>query len=72
MDELINIENILNGTPPFSLYVCNVEGNECIYIQTITNDQVPYSFNLPTPFINSNFSIKIIDNNQCELIKYFN
>ena len=70
MEEVVTIENILAGSNPFQIYICDVGVTVVIY--TITNTQIPFQFDLPIPFLNSNFSVKIIDNNNCEILKIFN
>lgn len=72
MEEVVTIENILAGSNPFQIYICDVAGDSCYFIDTITNTQIPFQFDLPIPFLNSNFSVKIIDNNNCEILKIFN
>jgi hypothetical protein len=61
--------NDITGATPFDVYLCDYPTTICIYIDTINS--VPYSFNVP-PVMESqtSFNLKIIDNNDCEVITY--
>ena len=58
----------LSGSSPFDVYACDTGYTTCIYINTITPSQIPYTFNLP-PIMESLefFDIKVVDNNDCVL-----
>lgn len=72
MSELIKIENIDNGTSPFFVYVCDLNEENCIYIDEIEENDVPYEFEIPTGYQNSNFLVRLLDQNNCKILKYFN
>jgi hypothetical protein len=59
----VNITNI-TGYSPYDIYICQSGGTGCFYIDTITS--VPYSFDIPEPYDNSeSYMLKIIDNFNC-------
>ena len=62
----------ITGTPEYNVYVCDNSGINCVYIDTINNFDIPYTKEIPAPYNSmSNFSIKIIDINGCEILKNF-
>ena len=61
--------NSITGSSPFDIYLCDYPTTICIYIDTINT--VPYSFNAPPAMEGqTSFALKIIDNNNCEIITY--
>ena len=68
MSVLINITSVFSTNEPYQVWVCDDynENANCIYIESITDSDIPYSFNLPNEFNNINyFCIKLIDNESC-------
>jgi hypothetical protein len=43
MPNFITIDTV-TGVPPYNIYLCDVNFNNCIYIDTIDNSDVPYNF----------------------------
>jgi hypothetical protein len=65
MNKEITITNI-TGTASYDVYICDNTYTNCIYINTIYGFDLPYSFLVPSVFINeSNVGIKVIDSNNC-------
>jgi hypothetical protein len=60
--------NSLTGTSPYDIYICDYLLTTCFYIDTISS--TPYYFNVPPPLEgDSSFKLKVVDNNNCEIIK---
>jgi len=56
--------NGITGQSPYDLYICQPNGLDCFYIDTI--DSIPYMFNIPEPYdTSSSYMLKIIDANGC-------
>jgi hypothetical protein len=56
----------LTGTSPFDVYLCDGTYNNCIYIDTITSLEIPYTFIVPISFENlTTVGVKVIDNVNC-------
>ncbi len=63
----ITINNI-SGQTPFDIYVCNTGQTYCVYSATITSGDLPYTFEVPIPFLNSEgVNLRIIDDNDCQI-----
>lgn len=61
----VTISNI-TGATPFHIYICQVDGTSCFYINTITISQLPYEFDIPEPVNNSTqYMINAVDANNC-------
>lgn len=59
----VNI-NSITGQTPFDIYICQSDGFDCFYMETITS--APYSFFIPSPYDKSySYMLKIIDDNGC-------
>jgi hypothetical protein len=44
----------------------------CVYLATINDADLPYSIEVPSPYDTMTaFSVKIVDTNNCEIIKTF-
>lgn len=57
----VTISSIV-GTPPYNIYVCQVDGSNCFYIDRINSEQLPYIFDIPEPYNNSeSYLIKAVD-----------
>ena len=49
--QTITINSIVNVSPPYDIYACNVYGNLCILLATITNPVPPQIIiNIPPPY----------------------
>lgn len=67
MNKTITITN-LNGTEPYDIYLCDGSYLNCIFITTINDVDIPYTFLVPAPFLPlSTVSVKAIDNVGCEI-----
>jgi hypothetical protein len=68
----ITINSISGLTPPYSVYVCDVYGNNCILVAAITNTVPPTSVSIVLP-IEYNTApavmIKLLDSSCCEAYK---
>ena len=65
MSKIVTITS-LTGSQPFDVYLCDNTYNSCMYISTINNIDVPYSFLVTLPYLSLNeVGVKVIDNNQC-------
>jgi hypothetical protein len=63
----ITINNI-SGQTPFDVYVCSTGQTYCVYSATITSGDLPYTFEVPIPFLNSEgVNLRIIDDNDCQI-----
>ena len=62
--------NTLSGLTPYNVYVCDSGNTSCIYVNTITDLDIPYSFELPG-ILNSltTFNVKVVDSNNCDIIE---
>jgi hypothetical protein len=61
----LNLYSIVGLVPPFSGYVCDVYGNQCEYIGTITT--TPITITLPPSFdMAPAIGFKLIDSTGCE------
>jgi len=62
--------NNITGQTPYDIYICDSGATTCIYVSTITDMDIPYSFDIPNIFDSlSTFKMKIIDDNNCEIIE---
>jgi len=60
--------NALTGTSPYDVYVCQPDGSSCFYMSRITTGDLPYVFDIPAPYDNSNeYLLKVIDASACVL-----
>jgi hypothetical protein len=64
MSELVTISSITANTP-VEVYYCSSTSGSCVFVTTATT--FPYSFEVPDPYDNGNFVIKIIDDEGCEI-----
>ena len=63
MDIEVNISNI-TGQTPFDVYLCDANGNGCIYIKRFTS--TPDNFIVPVPYsLLGTYTLKIIDADNC-------
>ena len=64
----VTINSITGAQEPFDIYLCSSGGTGCFYISTINSVDIPYVFDVPTPYDNSqSYMLKIIDDNDCEI-----
>lgn len=58
--------NSLTGTSPYDVYICQFDGTGCFYIDTITSGELPYVFDVPSPYNSASaYCVKVIDNLGC-------
>lgn len=58
--------NSLTGTSPYDVYICQTGGTSCFYIETITTGDIPFVFNIPSPYNNGDsYMVKIVDSDNC-------
>ena len=56
----------VSGATPFDVYICNDPSTTCVYVDTITVANIPYSFNVPSILDGeSSYNLKVEDNNGC-------
>ena len=61
----LTLNSVIGLVPPFSGYACDVYGNQCEYIGTITS--TPVTITLPPPFdMAPTIGFKLIDSTGCE------
>jgi len=61
----VTINNI-TGSTPYQVYICQPGNTGCFYISEITDNDLPYVFDIPTPYNNAeSYLLKIIDNFGC-------
>jgi len=57
----------ITGASPFNIYLCQSDGSNCIYINTIST--TTYDFVIPPPYDSADdFTIKVIDTNGCLIL----
>ena len=62
--EQVTINNVISGTSPYNVWVCDTCEGTCQYIDTIST--TPYTFNLPSNFETfDSFTVKLVDSNNC-------
>jgi hypothetical protein len=67
----ITIDTLV-GAEPYYIYLCD-NTNICMYIDTIYDIDVPYSFLVPSNFLSqSQVTVKAIDSNGCNIINTVN
>lgn len=65
MNKEITITNLV-GTQPYNVYICDNTYNMCVYVTTINDADVPFSFLVPEPYNNlSEVGIRVLDGNNC-------
>jgi hypothetical protein len=65
MNKQITITN-LTGTEPYNVYLCDDTYSGCVYIASIYNVNVPYTFLVPVSFETlTNVGVKVIDSRDC-------
>lgn len=72
MGREISINSIVNVTENYNVFVCDTNLITCVYLATISDDDIPFSIKLPSPYDTmTEYSIKIVDANGCQIIKNF-
>jgi hypothetical protein len=64
MSQSVTITNITANTP-VDIYYCDSMSASCVYVST--ESSFPYTFSVPPPYDETNFLIKIVDSNSCEI-----
>ena len=60
--------NSITGQQPYDIYVCDLGLSTCIYIDTINNSSIPYTFQIPTVYSNlDSLVVRVVDDNDCLL-----
>jgi hypothetical protein len=60
--------NSITAQEPYDIYICQSGGTGCFYISTINDSDIPYIFDIPTPYNNSeSYMLKVVDDNDCEI-----
>lgn len=63
--------NTINGTPPYSIYVCSTFLLNCTFV-TSGLTSLPITFDTPSAFTHSpSVVVKVIDSQNCEYIQYY-
>lgn len=62
--------NAITGTSPYYVYLCDTGSTICVYINQITDADLPYTFSPPVILLNTNdYLVQIIDSgNPCTII----
>jgi hypothetical protein len=65
--------NSIVGTPNFNVWISNgcLDTDVSVFIDTISNSDIPYTFNVPVAYQNSAFCVKIYDNTDCKICECF-
>jgi hypothetical protein len=60
----------LTGQSPFDIYICDSGSVVCYFVNTITNGDIPYVFEVPFVFNSlTSFNVRAIDNKDCLINK---
>ena len=61
----VNINDI-TGSTPYQVFICQTGNTGCFFDSEITDNDLPYVFDIPAPYNNSDsYLLKIIDNFGC-------
>lgn len=61
----VNINDI-TGSTPYQVFICQTGNTGCFFVSEITDNDLPYVFDIPVPYNNSDsYLLKIIDNFGC-------
>jgi hypothetical protein len=64
--------NSITATQGYNVYICDTSLITCVYLATINDSDLPYSIEVPAPYDTmTDFSVKIVDSKNCEIIKNF-
>lgn len=63
----VEITNI-SGQEPYDIFVCDIDALNCIWIDNISDSQLPFYFDIPSIFqtYGNNFVVKMVDSNLCQ------
>lgn len=64
MSQLVTITSITANTP-VDIYYCNSFSASCVFVSTVS--VFPYQFNVPSPYDETDFVVKIIDTQGCNV-----
>lgn len=62
MSSVLTITGITSGVPPYNFYVCDENGNNCLFLGNTTNSYTLNSFFSTAKTL----IVKVIDSNLCE------
>ena len=68
------IVNSASGTPPFQIWAtdsCDPLSQQIYVGQVLTNGDFPFIASVPTPYANSPFCVKVIDDDECVVCECF-
>jgi hypothetical protein len=72
MPNFITIDTI-TGVPPYHIYLCDTNFDNCVYIDTIDNSDIPYNFQVPPIFEDlQNYVIRFQGDGGCAINNYVN
>lgn len=64
--------NSITAAQGYNVYICDTSLITCVYLVTINDSDLPYLIDVPSPYDSmTDFSVKIVDSNNCEIIKNF-
>ena len=71
--KVIAIYSISGLNPPYTVYACDIYGNQCVLVSVINSPPSPYvNLFLPTEFDNApSLGIKLITSDGCEVFKIY-
>jgi len=64
MSEQVTISSVTANTP-VDIYYCDSMSASCVYVTSAST--FPYTFNVPDPYDYSDFIVKIVDTQNCEI-----
>jgi hypothetical protein len=65
--------NDISGQTPYDVYICDTGSTYCVYVSTINYVDLPYTFQVPIVYQNeTNFNIRVVDDNECEINQILN
>jgi hypothetical protein len=70
----VNVEiSSIVGVEPYDIYVCDTGFTTCIYISTILDSDLTYTFSVPTllQYVPT-LTLKIVDDDNCIILNNFN
>lgn len=56
------------GTTPAQVYYCDSMSANCVFVASVST--FPYTFNVPSPYDNNNFIVKVTDAQNCTILEY--
>lgn len=64
MSQDVTISSVTANTP-VDIYYCDSMSASCVYVATVAT--FPYTFEVPDPYDNGDFVVKIVDTQNCEI-----